>query len=118
MAYSLISLVQNLKLRRLSIPRPDQTQFPSSPVRRPDGVRVVFQEICISILRAILLENLQVPSKDSFELRPICSAIRLARIVQNAVGVGEVPNASVCYDFCRFNIGIVSGGTTELGKSA
>jgi hypothetical protein len=66
----------------------------------------------------MLLKDLQVSSKDTFELRSICSAIRLTRIVQNAVGIGEVLNASICYDFCRFNIRIVSGGATELSEAA
>jgi hypothetical protein len=66
----------------------------------------------------MLLKDLQVASKDTFELRSICSAIRLTRIVQNAVGIGEVLNASICYDFCRFNVGFVSRRTTELSEAA
>ena len=95
---------QNIQSRALkrSISRTHETPIPVQselivpvPIRLPDTIRVRIEEIGISGLRTRLLQDLQVASEDALELRTIAAAIRLARIVKDAIVVRQFFDRSV-----------------------
>ena len=95
---------QNIQSRALkrSISRTHKTPIPvqseliiSVPIRLPDTVRVAIEEVGISGFRTRLLQYLQVTSEDALELRTITAAIRFARVVKDAITIGQFLDHSV-----------------------
>lgn len=92
-------------------PIPNQSKLvPPIPIVLPNTIRIAIEEVSISFLRTLLLQDSQITSEDAFELRSVAAAVWLAGFAQDAIAVGEFCNGGIGDAFsCRDVAGVVGG---------
>jgi hypothetical protein len=88
------------------------------PIIIPDTVGTRLNNSRIFTLRRNAIQQLQVANEDAFELRPIRSTVRFARIMYHIVGIRQRRDGGLGNRCRRFQVRLVRRCSVQLGQTA